>query len=424
MLLLLLRSIDNKKGYVLLLLLAVVSAPVLAQSSISDYLISIKNLNQTKLDSSSLVFLKNYNYNLPFLKSVQFRTESRDLRLKRQEYALRVKPNSLWARSNQKKIYQRRIEEIQIQNKINFNKTLKERYLQVVKYIFNDKLIGLYRDRKMHIEDKLRILSQSIYDTNFDVKDLIETEEELLSTQLKLSNLEEIKLNQQFFLKEEGSFKNGNVEFKLEDLIGAKQICENAIDDPQDIEVLDVTLQKLKLSTLESEMKFDVASTKQLLDYVQAKYGGKNSFLFDENFSISVGINLPFFGNKRANKGSYYLERLSREGKLNESVLDAKRDERMAFDVFKIAISNYESIMAQMEKSSVVSLLEVYKNMEGVSPLILLKLRMLQHKKQIEAHKVENNLYVKYIEALASKEVLFQKPLLNYLSNTLEPLEL
>lgn len=424
MFLLPLRFIDHKKGCVLILMLTLMSVPVLPQSTVGDYLISIKSSNQTRLDSSSVAFLKGYNYNLPFLKNVQFRTESRDLRLKRQEYALRIKPNSLWARSNQKKIYQNRIEELEIQNKIGFNQALKDRYLRVLKYTFNTNLISLYQEKRLQLEDKLRILGQSIYDSNFDVKDLIETEEELLSTQLKLSSLEEIKLNQQFFLKEEGDFKNGNIEFNLEDLIGTKQICESSVHEIQGVETLGVTFQKLKLTTLENEMKFDAANTKQVFDYVQAKYGGKNSFLFDESFSISIGINLPFFGNTRANIGSYYFEKLTRESKLNQFTEDAKREEKMALDMFKIAISNYQNIIGQIEKSSAVSLLEVYKNMEGVSPLILLKLKMLQHKKEIEAHKVENDLYVTYIEVLANKEVLFQKPLLNYLSKTLEPLEL
>ena len=61
-------------------------------------------------------------------------------------------------------------------------------------------------------------------------------------------------------------------------------------------------MKQLKLETIEGEMKLDVAKSKKIIDFVQVKYGGKNSNLFEEKFAIGMGINLPFFGNVREKK--------------------------------------------------------------------------------------------------------------------------
>ncbi|MGK0385870.1 MAG: hypothetical protein ACI849_000475, partial [Patiriisocius sp.] len=69
----------------------------------------------------------------------------------------------------------------------------------------------------------------------------------------------------------------------------------------------------------------------------------------------------------------------------------------------------------QAANSSVSSLLNTYKKIEGVSPLILLKLKISEHNKQIEILKIEHELYEKYIKMLVSKNALFQSPFKNYL---------
>lgn len=71
------------------------------------------------------------------------------------------------------------------------------------------------------------------------------------------------------------------------------------------------------------------------------------------------------------------------------------------------------------EDSSVSALLDTYKKIEGVSPIILLKLKMSDHNKNIKILKIEQQLYEQYIEILARKNVLFQTPLTNFLTTNI-----
>ncbi|MFT4698308.1 MAG: hypothetical protein ACI9SJ_001451 [Flavobacteriaceae bacterium] len=416
----------QKNKFILLLLIGSFIPSLKAQNtvSISDYLRAVKDSNQFKLDAKNVSSLNDYHYNSPLLKSVQFRTESRDLLLKRQEYALRIKPNSLEAISRQKKMYTDRISEYEIETQLSFNEDLEKRYLLLIEYIFTDKSIDLFEEKQLQLRDKLTILSKNVYHTNFDVKDLIDAEDELLETNLKLINLKEKKLNQQALINELLNAENESFKIITDDFITAQQIIETNLSDTNSNENLVISLQKLKLNNLENEMKMEVAESKLVLDYVQAKYGGKRSFLFDENFSIGIGINIPFFGEARQKKGDFYYEKLSEESKIALLTQKNSLNRRFAVSSFKLAITNYQTLAKQNEESSVTSLLKNYQSMEGVSPLLLLNLKMLQHKKKIEIYKFEHELYKAYIKFLIGRDVLFQKPLLNYLSTNFEPLNL
>ena len=138
---------NNKRSILLLFLLfCILSFSLSAQNevTITKFLGSIKESNKVKTDSNTVSLLKDYNYNLPIIRNVQFRTETSDLLLDRQEYTLRVKPNSLFAISKQKKLYQKKIEEIIIKNQLDFNEELKKRYILILDYIFTDTIITIY----------------------------------------------------------------------------------------------------------------------------------------------------------------------------------------------------------------------------------------------------------------------------------------
>ncbi len=385
--------------------------------STSDILKSSFKTSQVLFNEDRATFLSNANLKLPFIESVEFRTESRDLLLERQEYTIRISPNSTRAISRHNQINKNRLEEVEIENQIQINLELKKRYYLIIDFIFNERMITLFEEKQDQLNDKLFLLSEKVYDTNFDVKDLIETEDDFFDTKLKVSYLKE----ENNHLKRRITLSLGvSVDsLKLDDdrLLQVEQILNHDQKDSLGSDNLPLKLMKLKINTLENEMQLSVAKSNQFLDYVQAKYGGKNSFLFNENFSIGLGFKLPFFGSSNARKGAVYHKKLSEESKILYLTNKLKESRELDQDALNSAIKNYTLLVEQNEKSSVSSIYETYQEMEGISPLILLKLKILQQKKKIEILKSEYELYTSYIRSLASKELLFKQPYLNYLSS-------
>jgi hypothetical protein len=361
-----------------------------------------------------------YNYNIPLISSVELRTESRDLLLERQEYTIRIKPNSIGAMNHQRKLYQNKILEVEIENQLRFNEELENRYILILDLIFNERAIELFQEKQGLLKDKLKVLGESIYDTKFDVKDLIDAEDELLDTNLKLSKLKKERDQLQFTLNQKIMMPYTHFSIDTLDLINPQEIMTYSADTTNSGQNMEITLQEVKLDIIESEMKVESSKTKQVIDYFQARYGGKNSVFFDENFSLGMGINLPFFGNTRERKGEYYFEKLNEENELKELKYSINEDLRKNINAFNLSVSNYRTLHDQTINSSVLSLLETYKKIEGVAPLTLLKLLTIQQKKKIETLNAERELYRSYIKLLAGIEILFKRPLMNHLSNSKE----
>lgn len=388
--------------------------------SINRFLGSINESKLVYTDSTTTSLLNDINYSIPIIQSAQFRLETRQFIETFQEYSIRIKPNSFRAKSSQKSLYQSKIEELRINNQIKINEELKNRYLLIIDYIFNEKQIVTYIKRQQQLKDKLEILSHSVYDENFDIKDLIESEEDLLATNLKLIQLQKTSEDQIAYLKEILDEKENSLEINFENLILPEQIINFPVADSVAHEYLFVTLQKLKLNTIDNEMLLSVAESKQFLDFVQAKYIGKSENLFEDNLSIGFGINLPFFGTARQEKSEHYFEKLTKENDLNNEIEEYQLKVNFAKNEFDTSIINYKTLTNQNRESSVSKIYETYRKMEGVSPLLLLKLKIIQNKKEIEILKFEQELYISFIKYLSINETLFQKPYINYLTNSFE----
>jgi len=414
-----LKLLKNKSFNLILAVICLNIPSIMAQKTVTvnEYLISTKDAYQVKSDADRIAFLNEYNHNLPLIKGAQLRSETKDFLVNKQECSLRVSPNSLSAISHQKKIYRSKIEKVKIKNQRNFNKELKKRYLLLIDYIFTKDLIELYEEKHIQIKDKLTILGQSIYNIDFDVNDLIDTEEELIAIELKLANLKDDQFNQLYLIRQFLNFHGGSLNFDLKDLIQPAQIIKNSSTNFTKNEHLSIRLQKVKLNTLENEMLLNSAKSNQIIDYFQVKYNGSKNFVFEENFSAGIGINLPFFAGTRRKKGKYYFDKLSEESKLVTIKRDVEDEQKLIFNEFKTSITNYQTLKQQIVESNVNSIIDYYGNMEGVSPILILKLNILQNKKKTEVLKAKHDLFKTYIRTLDIQETLYKQPLRNYLSS-------
>ena len=389
--------------------------------TLNSFLSSTIDSNLVDQDSTTISLLSNKNYNIPLIKSTQFRLETRRFIETFQEYSVRIKPNNFREISSQKNIYANKIQEVRLENQIKINESLKNRYLLALDYIFNKKTAILYAVKQQQLKDKLGLLGHQVFDEDFEVKELIESEEDLLATHLKIIQLKKTREDLEDYLKKVLALNTVNIE--TSNLISPEQIINFPISDSISNEYLFVTLQKLKINTLENEMSLSVAKSNQLLDFVQAKYIGKSENLFEDNLSIGFGINLPFFGAARQDESEFYFEKTIKQNSLNDALKKHQLKVSFAKNEFETSKVNYMVLQKQYENSSVTSIYEAYQKMEGVSPLLLLNLKILQNKKNIEILKFEQELYKAYIEFLSLNEQLFEQPLVNYLAPDFELLK-
>ncbi len=403
--------------YLPLLLYAFLSTVVNAQRSVTvaDYLHTIRASGQLKGNDYKLSYLKEFNYRLPLIKGVQLRSETRDFLFNRQEYSMRIQPTSLSAISKQKGLYRNKLEKATLENDLHFNEQLEKRYLQIVDHLFITELMELTKERQKQLKDKSRILKESMYNVNFDVTDLVDVEDLISAIELKLENLKEAQQKQLSEMRQIMNNLRDSIAFDYDDLIAPEQIIEKSNNTYSSTEPLEIRLQKLELNTMINELELSTAKSSQFLDFVQVKYEGGNDFVFQENISVGIGFNLDFAGN-RQRKGDYYFDKLSEEiklAKLEDEMANSQKEEMLEF---KKAIANFLLAEDKLKNSSITPIYKIYQNMEGAPPLLLVKLKLLLNDKQIASVQAKHDLYTSYIRTLSVQEILFQKPLRNYLS--------
>jgi hypothetical protein len=398
----------------LLFLFLIINGTVLntfAQKTLtsSQFLVANNNYFGEKHNPTNTMFGK---YKLPFINQVEFRFDSKNLVLDSQEYSLRFKGNSFKTIDNHYRLYQNKIDIAKTRNKLLKNETLKKRYLLLIDKLFVDKQIALLNKRIVLLKDKIIILSESVYNTNFNVKDLINAEEDLLNAELNLISLKTKNNDLQKLIRVHLNTTK-DINITLENLIDPQQIINLHISEFKS-NTLDVFLQKLKFENFKNQLQLKKSKSTQLINYVQVKYETGNS-LFKKSLSVGLGIDLPFLVNKNQQKEASNLDEINAKGALR----NVKKTARFNFiekqnDLIQ-AKTNFTMLRKQINESSIFKLLNTYKQMESVSPIILLNLENLIQKKEFELIKIQHQLYKAYIQFLSTNGDLFKQPFKNYL---------
>lgn len=391
-------------------------APLYGQKeiSITDFIEKTSLYKKQKTDSLN-TRLGSIDLNTPLIKGIQIRTETDNFQLNNQEYVIRVSPNSFKTMKNEKKAFINEIEQLKIESEINNIKDLKERCFLVIKYIFTNDLIKLHKKQQSSLKNQLKFLNQKIYDFNFEIEDVIDAEEDIQKIELILFNLKKQKHNLNKALKQYLKLED-EIVFTSDDFIKPEQIIDLPTNiDKNNQNSLQLLQFKAQLNQLENEYKANKYESKQVLDYAQIKYSGKNNSLFRESFSIGIGVNLPFTGVTKKQKQLFLYDKIKITNKYNLLKEDLFKNKEKLTNEFKSSKLNYIMLLKQLEESNIPSLLATYKKIKGFSPLKILKLENLINNRNIKTVEAKQKLYEAYVNLKILDLFYLKTPIFNIL---------
>jgi hypothetical protein len=111
------------------------------------------------------------------------------------------------------------------------------------------------------------------------------------------------------------------------------------------------------------------------------------------------------------------LDIINKQSELISLKQKTETNYNLAKNSFELAKINYQSFDKQLKNSNILILIDNYKKIEAVNPLVLLKLKILKQKLKIQRLNAQHKMYRAYIKLLESKGVLFKEPYQNFLSN-------
>lgn len=363
-------------------------------------------------------FLAAHPPTMSWIDKLEFRTETGSFDLRQQEYLFRLSPSSLRARNRQADLVGVMNGQYVLQTREAIHEALKAGYERILDLAMVDREMELVRQALEIDQQHLAVLGLIGQVDGADLKELLQVEED---RQQHLSRLNELQVTRQ--LLERPLIPSVSLptfdELKSYLWIRVDQMTEVmstgvGVATPRLLEAQN------RLDAVIMEQRVEKAERQKVLDFVQSRYQQDPKDPFREEFSISMGVNIPYAKAGNIKRQKLALEQLESEQKiafLQNQTTEGLADLNMEFDLLQQQKKQQEeqwatSFLNRMESGTLPGL--------SAEPLLILEAKKARLKSEMRLLEIEQKLFAVYMNWLDLSGQLSEPPLVNYL-HTLRP---
>lgn len=411
--------------YCFCLLLFLPPAFLTAQNTIttSDFLSKALENQAILLHERQLDFLKNTDYELPWADQLEFRTETDEMDLNRQEYLMRFRYNTRGERQAQRNLHQSDIQQQVLKKTGLLEDALMDYYFLLMKYITLDREINIVQQQQLVASDKLTVIRKKAAAlSDFNLNDLLNAE----------SRTHELELKQ---MELEGEFqqlkKTMSTPFNADENI--KLDTTNILSIPALIDKIPLLLglttkselaeRQLAIEKTELELEKEKAENNWQLDYLQFKHAGRDNLTYAREWSFGMGVEIPLKGTNKLAKNEIMLERIELENRLTLQTISLNERLQKKQQELNLKIDQYNLANQQLSKSQLQFSYDNYPQFNDTDPLLLLNIKANILNRQANLLNIEKDIYSLYLEIIELSGRAVEMPLRNYLHNNWELLE-
>lgn len=367
-------------------------------------------------------YLENAPGSTPYLDKVEFRTETEDFDIDKQEYTLRFYLKGWGETVSGEKLSERRREAARIEHEAYFNRALKQRYELILQYLETASLLRLQNEAIAVCEDRISVLKkQSGISLSFDVNALISADDAYTDLRLEVTKLE----SQMSSIKHKINLAAGSeakILFNEEQMISVEKIGRMIRDLPSAPEVDNIYLRqsRCRVELAEDRYRLEKAKDRDYLSFVDVSYDTNESAPLQEAFCVQLGFRLPLVTSDReeANRtmASYLKERLKYEEEKRATLGKVVSFSRSLEGL----IGQYHILADEGERAGAKASLKTYMKTKGIDPLELLELKESMLKADIRLNEISYQIRYQFVELMDILGNLPEKPLKNYISANME----
>jgi hypothetical protein len=361
--------------------------------------------------------LENTDRAMPFIEEMEFRTESDEMDLNRQEYLFRMRFHNRESRRVQDRINQNALQHYELRSILLAERALSGRYEYLAEWFYLEKELAELTRKKVIIDDQLRLYKTMASNAlQLDIANILKAEEdlqELEQDQLQLQLQRAVLINH--FLPEADP---SNIQLIAEGWISIATMHKNVLQIMRDSQI--TTSQKLQQTEVDAaqfEYELELAESRRFLEFVQAKYAGRDNLTVTREFSFGVGFLIPMKSTNRIDINEAQLEQFDEEFQLAMMAIELEEDIKEAYQRFDQVWQAHQLLLKQIDEKKYAATLERYKQSAGVSPVILLQLQALIIKQERNLLRLEEEACFRYLKLLALKGMLHPDSKINYLSD-------
>ncbi len=387
---------------------------------IDDYLKTAANDETLGFQNEKIAFLKTSSSNTPFLNEVELRVKIDEFKSDRQTYAARFKPNGWGEAEDGRRVYGATLAYNEAHGNELFCRALKARYMTVIDYLFNRDAVELNEKLMILYEDRVTVLKRMAGSHDFDGNDLIDAENDIIKLQLDLIDLKNKIANIEDEIRRNAP--SGQIEFGTEKIVDIEYMRKFAGETMKSEAVENVYTQNARLNSelAAARYRLERSENRKYIRFVEAEYDLDDRDDFEKAFSIQVGFSIPIVNPNRLDVNRRKLASLKAKSEYENKKKSAGEKIAVLSRALKRLIAQHDVLAAKKKDSGAESSYKIYRKVDGISPLILLKLKESMLKTDIAVIKTRHRLYTKYFTLLDISGKLSEKPVKNYLSANLE----
>ncbi|HAV29405.1 MAG TPA: hypothetical protein DCW93_05710 [Saprospirales bacterium] len=342
-------------------------------------------------------------YKLPWIEELNVRSETRDWKLRKQSYSLRLRPVSLGERRASSQLYN------SWQQELVYLK-LDEVYDQVADihelWIDQD-----FISRQIELKKQIVALLSDVEKVN--------TKQSLIDAN-KLSLLLAVKsriakINNSIILDQKR--RDGKLRAISEQVQGDYILEADSIDVKGYIQSAKESLlatnrpyisnsDMLDLQVLRNEMELEKAENNRVLDFVSLEYRGPHDNYLEERLSLGMSFNLPFFNGNQLSIAKIKVEQEQEQYKIEkvkqESLAKLTEIKESIFsNVYEY--DSYNKLYSKIEAEN----LQLISNMERqaiINPSIKLNHRIQVIENKLSLLKIQESIVKNYLEYLKATD--------------------
>lgn len=366
-------------------------------------------------------YLEDHDFKMPLLDRLEVRTQTRDLDPKQQGYALRLSTNGFGMKRTQSSIYKSMKELNDVERELLLQDELLARYELLLDLYFDHQALVLLETQKQVLADKKTVFAQQFaLGLEEDLDDFFRTEEDLLQLERKKTEVTAKRPGRQFLTKlftgKTDSVQVGSLLNPAELLAMANISLDNLL--PPSVKREQARAQ---LATLEAEM--ERMEGKNLLNFLQFQMNGDADDQFEEKFSISAGVNLPWPNASKLREQELQLEALEAKAEADNERQGIERAVAAWINEVGSYLQQYLLLEKQIDEFEEQYSPERLHASGLENPETLLRVKESVLRLQLEKVEVAKNMYQSYVGLLNEAGLLTQTPARNWLSPNLELIE-
>jgi len=413
----------NYKNFTTVILFLFFSPVLLAQFSMEEFLGTAKEDFSLKSAQDKIDFLKENNFNGPWLSRVEIRTRSNDANLSQEDFRFRLTPGNPSEIRAYKRYYDKQVDFLNLEYTDLLNTALKERYLLVIDHVFESR-------QKQNLVKQLEInrqlidaMNQSTGVYDMDLGDLIDAESDDLDMNLKIENIN-IRMDELEYMMKSFYPFTGEINWDQNHLLEVSDILNLFEEISNGTTGEHINLVKMEQRNQLAAERFNIEKSESLrnIGFFQAEYDIERGSEASDHFGYQIGIRIPIVNPDKPDLNRRKLATMD-----DQALLEERRNNyQKKMELSVLRMKNYANQYHEIENKLEFLRGRNYLNYQGMDKVIkisdLLKMNEFYIDLLDNKGEVEKKIYENYLEYLDLCGKLSEAPLRNYLSKGLPEL--